>query len=330
MVESWQNGNRGICIVSCCDPRSIENWASTVILFQQNQKFPVKKRSERIIFFVFFLLCAACCVHFNWIAFPVSCFQFVATSLATHESDWVTSERTTRKDHHRSWSKDYYLIFARIALQPQHHWALIVVAVKLVNLEFIKLFAKMLVALHKFACIVLLMTLNGCTPFAFIGKRTNRGSGHIVQLAEKQTRVFRQPAGTDLMKLRATEHVSIYEELQVPTLLGIYLVDITPDIRRIVAASGIDSGVVTILSRHTTTAITINEMEGRLVDDTRQFLLKLVPAACKWRDFERYVEFWLLSSYTSWLLDKGGECTLLIGQSFNIVPLSYYHRHLIV
>ena len=83
------------------------------------------------------------------------------------------------------------------------------------------------------------------------------------------------------MKLRATEHVSIYEELQVPTLLGIYLVDITPDIRRIVAASGIDSGVVTILSRHTTTAITINEMEGRLVDDTRQFLLKLVPAACK-------------------------------------------------
>jgi Uncharacterised protein family UPF0047 len=77
------------------------------------------------------------------------------------------------------------------------------------------------------------------------------------------------------------EYVATYEELQIPTLLGIHMVDITPDIRRIVAASGIQSGVVTILSKHTTTAITINEMEGRLVDDTRQFLLKLVPAACK-------------------------------------------------
>lgn len=36
---------------------------------------------------------------------------------------------------------------------------------------------------------------------------------------------------------------------------------------------------MTVYSRHTTTAITINEMEGRLVDDARQFLLKLVPAA---------------------------------------------------
>lgn len=82
-------------------------------------------------------------------------------------------------------------------------------------------------------------------------------------------------------KLHMSEVVSVYEELQIPTLLGIYLVDITADIRRIVAASEVDNGVVTILSRHTTTAITINEMEGRLVDDTRQFLLKLVPAACK-------------------------------------------------
>lgn len=139
----------------------------------------------------------------------------------------------------------------------------------------------MLLALHKFACIVLLMALKDCTPFASVGKHATRSYGHTVQSAEKQSRVLSQTVGADLMKLRATEHVSIYEELQVPTLLGIYLVDITPDIRRIVAASGIDSGVVTILSRHTTTAITINEMEGRLVDDTRQFLLKLVPAACK-------------------------------------------------
>ncbi len=34
---------------------------------------------------------------------------------------------------------------------------------------------------------------------------------------------------------------------------------------------------MTVLSRHTTCGITINEMEGRLVDDIRQYFLKLVP-----------------------------------------------------
>lgn len=73
--------------------------------------------------------------------------------------------------------------------------------------------------------------------------------------------------------------VGLYEEIHVPTLDGIYFTDITPDIKRIVASTGIITGSVTVLSRHTTTAITINEMESRLVDDARQFLLKLVPAA---------------------------------------------------
>ena len=77
--------------------------------------------------------------------------------------------------------------------------------------------------------------------------------------------------------------VGVYEEIQIPTLLGIHMVDITPEIRDVVIRSGIQSGVVTVLSQHTTTAIVINEMEGRLVDDTRQFLLKLVPAACKYQ-----------------------------------------------
>lgn len=81
------------------------------------------------------------------------------------------------------------------------------------------------------------------------------------------------------VKLYST--VGVYEEIKIPTLLGIYMVDITPQIRKVIAESGIQSGVVTVLSQHTTTAIVINEMEGRLVDDTRQFLLKLVPAACK-------------------------------------------------
>eukprot|EP01041_Mallomonas_annulata_P010160 gene10160-21178_t len=68
-----------------------------------------------------------------------------------------------------------------------------------------------------------------------------------------------------------------YKELLIPTLKGISLHDITKDIRDFVKTSLIKEGVVTVLSRHTTCGVTINEMEGRLVDDLRQYLLKLAP-----------------------------------------------------
>ncbi len=71
--------------------------------------------------------------------------------------------------------------------------------------------------------------------------------------------------------------VSGYEELSVKTSKGIHLVDITKDVKRIVEETGIVEGSVTILSKHTTTGVTINEMEPRLVDDIRQYFLKLVP-----------------------------------------------------
>lgn len=51
---------------------------------------------------------------------------------------------------------------------------------------------------------------------------------------------------------------------------GISIFDITPEIRAEVANSGLKEGVVTVLSRHTTTAVTINEAEPRLMDDIRQ------------------------------------------------------------
>lgn len=52
--------------------------------------------------------------------------------------------------------------------------------------------------------------------------------------------------------------------------------DITPQIADLLKDVGATEGFVNVMSRHTTTAITINEMETRLVDDVRQFLPKLV------------------------------------------------------
>lgn len=41
--------------------------------------------------------------------------------------------------------------------------------------------------------------------------------------------------------------------------------------------TGCKEGVVTVLSRHSTVSVIIQEMEGRFVDDARQFLVKLAP-----------------------------------------------------
>ena len=73
------------------------------------------------------------------------------------------------------------------------------------------------------------------------------------------------------------QFATLFRELEYETLSGIHLTDLTTDVRAIVKESGIREGTVSVLSRHTTCAITINEMEERLVDDARQFLLKLCP-----------------------------------------------------
>lgn len=72
---------------------------------------------------------------------------------------------------------------------------------------------------------------------------------------------------------------TLYSELSFPTLKGIHFSDLTKEVKKLVEESGIQEGVVLVTSQHTTCAVTINEMEARLVDDSRQFLLKLVPPA---------------------------------------------------
>lgn len=65
--------------------------------------------------------------------------------------------------------------------------------------------------------------------------------------------------------------------LELETASGIALHDITPQLREWVAQSGIAHGFLLVASRHTTTAITINENEARLLEDVRRFFTRLVP-----------------------------------------------------
>ena len=58
--------------------------------------------------------------------------------------------------------------------------------------------------------------------------------------------------------------------------------DITKDVKKIVLESGIKNGSVLIFSKHTTTAIRINENEERLVRDIDLYLERTAPENAKY------------------------------------------------
>ncbi|NTV02053.1 MAG: YjbQ family protein [Chlorobiaceae bacterium] len=55
------------------------------------------------------------------------------------------------------------------------------------------------------------------------------------------------------------------------------IIDITAEVRSALEKTGLRQGTVTVLSRHTTACVNINEQEPRLVQDMVTFLKRLVP-----------------------------------------------------
>ncbi len=66
-------------------------------------------------------------------------------------------------------------------------------------------------------------------------------------------------------------------QLKLTTGDDISLHDITPQLNDCLRQSGIRNGFVAVTSRHTTTALVINENEQRLIEDVKNFLKRLIP-----------------------------------------------------
>jgi secondary thiamine-phosphate synthase enzyme len=65
--------------------------------------------------------------------------------------------------------------------------------------------------------------------------------------------------------------------ISCPTNLPIDIIDITEQVQSALETTGLREGTVTVLSRHTTACININEKEPRLMQDMTTFLKRLVP-----------------------------------------------------
>lgn len=71
----------------------------------------------------------------------------------------------------------------------------------------------------------------------------------------------------------------LHQLIEITTEPGINIYNITPQIKDLIATTSIKNGQVLIFSRHTTTALAINEYEVRLLEDIKVFLAKLAPAS---------------------------------------------------
>jgi secondary thiamine-phosphate synthase enzyme len=69
----------------------------------------------------------------------------------------------------------------------------------------------------------------------------------------------------------------ITHTIKVQTTKPIEIIDITADITAALAATKLNSGQITVISRHTTAFININEKEERLLEDMETFLKRFVP-----------------------------------------------------
>jgi secondary thiamine-phosphate synthase enzyme len=71
--------------------------------------------------------------------------------------------------------------------------------------------------------------------------------------------------------------LSRIDHIELATTAPIEIIDITTAVRERLAASGLRDGVLTLISRHTTARVNLNEREERLQHDMVTFLKRLVP-----------------------------------------------------
>ena len=74
----------------------------------------------------------------------------------------------------------------------------------------------------------------------------------------------------------------IHHVIEVETQAGIGIYNITPQINELLQKTAINQGQVLVFSRHTTTALAINENEERLLEDVKVHLKKLAPSDQKY------------------------------------------------
>lgn len=90
------------------------------------------------------------------------------------------------------------------------------------------------------------------------------------------TQVFRSRELIHLLPEFASMH-STLDTIALTSVEPIQVIDITARVRERLAANGLRAGLLTLISRHTTARVNLNENEAQLHRDMVSFLKRLVP-----------------------------------------------------
>ena len=71
--------------------------------------------------------------------------------------------------------------------------------------------------------------------------------------------------------------------IEVQTSKRMEIHDLTEIVREMVRTTGVISGLVTVSTMHTTTAVFVNEPQSALLEDVQQMLERLVPRGDDWK-----------------------------------------------
>jgi secondary thiamine-phosphate synthase enzyme len=75
----------------------------------------------------------------------------------------------------------------------------------------------------------------------------------------------------------------IVHRMDIETIKRVEIRDLTTVVQEMVRSAGVDAGLVTLSSMHTTTAIFVNEPQTALLDDIEQLLERLAPRGEEWK-----------------------------------------------
>lgn len=75
----------------------------------------------------------------------------------------------------------------------------------------------------------------------------------------------------------------VLDELQLVTTAPIQILDITDQVKERLRLSGVRHGLLTLLSRHTTAFVNLNERESELQEDMTEFLARIAPPGAGYR-----------------------------------------------
>jgi len=106
-----------------------------------------------------------------------------------------------------------------------------------------------------------------------------------VQLQQQQKKRRREKKNHTKINPILGAPICMYHQVEIPTSeknnpvprQEIFVEDLTSILNTLVEESGMKHGLLTVISRHTTTSLTINELESRLTHDIAKTLLDLIP-----------------------------------------------------